>query len=161
MKQVQYKRFNNLIPLTLDSLYEGNQKTYNDLKQNIKNVIEVEAPVTLNTLKARLREAFGVAKISQKALDIINEILADLHVIETDNLFETVLWPASGIFDMDAFRVNSERLIYDIPYQEMIILFREYELEGEALYREILAYFNLQVLTKKAENYLSFVESKL
>lgn len=161
MKQVQYKRFNNLIPLTLDSLYEGNQKTYNDLKQNIKNVIEVEAPVTLNTLKARLREAFGVAKISQKALDIINEILADLHVIETDNLFETVLWPASGIFDMDAFRVNSERLIYDIPYQEMIILFREYELEGEALYREILTYFNLQVLTKKAENYLSFVESKL
>ncbi len=161
MKQARYNRFNNLIPLSLDSLYEGNQKTYNDLKQNIKNVIEVEAPLTLNTLKARLREAFNVAKISQKALDIINEILENLGVIKTDNLFDVVLWPQTGIFDLDAFRVNSDRLIYDIPYQEMIILFNEYNLKGEELYRAILAYFDLQVLTKKAENYLSFVESKL
>ena len=161
MKQARYNRFNNLIPLSLDSLYEGNKKTYNDLKQNIKNVIEVEAPLTLNTLKARLREAFNVAKISQMALDIINEILENLGVIKTDNLFDVVLWPQTGIFDLDAFRVNSDRLIYDIPYQEMIILFNEYDLKKEELYRAILAYFDLQVLTKKAENYLSFVESKL
>ena len=62
---------------------------------------------------------------------------------------------------MDGFRVDSDRQIYDIPYQEMILLFIDYNLSGEELYRAILSYFGLQVLTEKAYNYLAFVESKL
>lgn len=161
MKQINYARYNKLIPLSLDLLYAGDAKTYNDLKQNIKGVIETEAPVTLNTLKARLREAFNVAKISQKALDIIEEILNDLRIQRTDNLYDETLWPSSGIFDLDEFRIHSNRLIYDIPFQEMILLFREYNLSGEELYRKILEYFDLQVLTKKANDYLAFIEKKL
>ncbi len=161
MNQEKYVLTTNLIKLSLDDLYEGNITTYNNLKENIKRVIDTEAPVTLNTLKARLREAFGVAKISQKALDIIEEILNSLNIKRTDNLYDVTLWPSSGIFDLDYFRTSSQRLIYDIPYQEMLILFREYDLSGEELYRAILAYFGLQVLTKKAEEYLSFIEKKL
>ena len=147
--------------MDLNSLYDGSAATLKALDDNLVSIINTEASITLNLVKARLREAFNVAKISQKALDIINEILENLGVIKTDNLFDVVLWPQTGIFDLDAFRVNSDRLIYDIPYQEMIILFNEYDLKKEELYRAILAYFDLQVLTKKAENYLSFVESKL
>lgn len=161
MNQEKYVLTTNLIKLSLDDLYEGNITTYNNLKENIKRVIDTEAPVTLNTLKARLREAFGVAKISQKALDIIEEILNSLNIKRTDNLYDVTLWPSSGIFDLDYFRTSSQRLIYDIPYQEMLILFREYDLSGEELYRSILSYFGLQVLTKKAEEYLSFIEKKL
>ena len=161
MNQRKYIITTNLIKLSLDDLYEGNQVTYNNLKENIKRVIDNEAPVTLNTLKARLRVAFNVAKISQKALDIIEEILHSLNIKRTDNLYDVTLWPSTGIYDLDCFRTNSERLIYDIPYQEMLILFREYDLTGEELYRSILGYFGLQVLTKKAEEYLSFIEKKL
>ena len=161
MNEIKYTRCNNLIKMSLDDLYDGINNSYNKLKENIKNIIIAEAPLTLNTLKSRLREAFNVAKISQKALEFINEILDSLHVIKTNNLYDDVIWPESGIFDMDGFRVDSDRQIYDIPYQEMILLFIDYNLSGEELYRAILSYFGLQVLTEKAYNYLAFVESKL
>ena len=161
MNEIKYIRCNNLIKISLDDLYDGVNNSYNKLKENIKNIILTEAPLTINTLKARLREAFNVAKISQKALDIINEILDSLNIIRTNNLYDDVIWPSSGIFDIDGFRINSDRQIYDIPYQEMILLFLDYNLSGEELYRAILSYFGLQVLTKKAFDYLAFVESKL
>ena len=155
-----YKRFNNLIKMTLDDLYQGNSCTLEALKENIHNIVDMEAPLTLNTLKARLREAFGVAKISQKALDIIMEDIKELGLKTTDNLYDIVLWPKSGIFDINELR-EGDRLIYDIPYQEMVILASSLNLRGEELYRAILAHFGLQVLTKKAEDYLKFIEKKL
>lgn len=155
-----YKRFNNLIKMTLDDLYQGNSCTLEALKENIYNVVDMEAPLTLNTLKARLREAFGVAKISQKALDIIMEDIKELGLKTTENLYDIVLWPKTGIFDINELR-EGDRLIYDIPYQEMVILASSLNLRGEELYRAILAHFGLQVLTKKAEDYLKFIEKKL
>ena len=155
-----YKRFNNLIKMTLDDLYQGNSNTLEALKENIYNIVDMEAPLTLNTLKARLREAFGVAKISQKALDIIMEDIKELGLKTTDNLYDIVLWPKTGIFDINELR-EGDRLIYDIPYQEMVILASSLNLRGEELYRAILAHFGLQVLTKKAEDYLKFIEKKL
>ena len=85
MNEIKYIRCNNLIKISLDDLYDGVNNSYNKLKENIKNIIIAEAPLTLNTLKSRLREAFNVAKISQKALEFINEILDSLHVIKTNN----------------------------------------------------------------------------
>ncbi len=157
---MSYKRFNNLVKMTLDDLYLGNPKTLSDLKENIYNIVEMEAPLTLNTLKARLREAFGVAKISQKALDIIMEDIKELGLKTTDNFYDIVLWPKSGVFDIDELR-EGDRLIYDIPYQEMVILASSLSLSGEELYRAILAHFGLQVLTQKALDYLRFIETKL
>lgn len=146
--------------MTLDDLYQGNSNTLEALKENIYNIVDMEAPLTLNTLKARLREAFGVAKISQKALDIIMEDIKELGLKTTENLYDIVLWPKTGIFDINELR-EGDRLIYDIPYQEMVILASSLNLRGEELYRAILAHFGLQVLTKKAEDYLKFIEKKL
>lgn len=157
---MSYRRFNNLKKMTLDDLYEGNPNTLNSLKENIFNIVDMEAPLTLNTLKARLREAFGVAKISQKALDIIMEDIKELGLKTTDNFYDIVLWPKSGVFDIDELR-EGDRLIYDIPYQEMVILASSLNLSGEELYRAILAHFGLQVLTQKALDYLKFIEQKL
>ena len=157
---MSYRRFNNLKKMTLDDLYLGNPNTLNALKENIFNIVDMEAPLTLNTLKARLREAFGVAKISQKALDIIMADIKELGLKTTDNFYDIVLWPASGIFDISELR-EGDRLIYDIPYQEMVILASSLNLSGEELYRAILAHFGLQVLTQKALDYLKFIEQKL
>ena len=157
---MSYRRFNNLKKMTLDDLYLGNPNTLNALKENIFNIVDMEAPLTLNTLKARLREAFGVAKISQKALDIIMADIKELGLKTTDNFYDIVLWPASGIFDISELR-EGDRLIYDIPYQEMVILASSLNLSGEELYRAILAPFGLQVLTQKALDYLKFIEQKL
>ena len=58
LKTVNYKKVNNYLPVTLEGIYKNNAETLHNLEINIKNIIEVEAPITLNTLKARLREAF-------------------------------------------------------------------------------------------------------
>lgn len=146
---------------TLEALYSGSDEAIDILDYNLSAIVNTEAPITLNTLKHRIRESFGVAKISQKALDIINERMNKLNFIRTNNLFDEVIWTEEGVFDVTYLRINYERQIYDIPYQELNILTNyliDNGLSGELLYREILKYFGYEVLTKKAFEYLSFVE---
>lgn len=160
LKTINYIKFKDFKPISLDGLYKGEAVVLSNLKYNIKMIIETEAPITVNILKARLREAFGVKKISQKALDIIIEIIKEFEVITTDNLYDVVLWPEGGVYDIDYLRINSALQIYDIAYQELLILVNHLNLSGEELYRAILNYFGYEVLTEKARNYLEFVENK-
>ena len=75
-----------------------------------------------------------------------------------NEIYDTVIWPSSGVFKVDYLRINSNRLIYDIPPVELKNLVNELNLSGEELYRAILKYFGLEVLTKKAREYLEYVE---
>ena len=158
LRTVKYIKYNNYLPITLEGLYKNDEEVLNNLKTNIKNIIEVEAPITLNTLKARLREAFGVKKISQKALDIILITLGHLDVNITDNLYDIVYWPKDMKGEMNYLRVDSDRQIYDIAHQELKLLVSELNTSGEELYRGILNYFGYEVLTEKARVYLEYIE---
>ena len=159
LKEIKYKKFNNYKPITLDGIYKGDLQTLSKLDFNINEIVNTEAPITLNTLKARLREAFNVKKISQKALDIIYDRIVSLGIICTDNLYDMVYWPKSGVFKVEALRINSDRQIYDVPNQELKLLVDELNLVGEELYRKILEYFGYEVLTEKARVYLEYIES--
>lgn len=161
MKTVNYVRCNELTHITLDNMYSGDPNTMKILDKNITNIINTEAPLTLNTLKARMRETFDVKKISGKALDIIMDRVNKLGFKYEEDLYDIVIWPVSGEFRIDYLRINSDRLIYDIPYQELVNLAREFHLVGEELYRAILGYFNLEVLTAKALEYLKYIECKM
>lgn len=158
LKEIKYKKFNNYKPITLDGIYKGDLQTLSNLDFNINEIVNTEAPITLNTLKARLREAFNVKKISQKALDIIYDRIVKLGIICTDNLYDMVYWPESGVFKVEALRINSDRQIYDVPNQELKLLVAELNLTGEQLYRKILEYFGYEVLTEKARVYLEYIE---
>ncbi len=160
MKTINYIKCSNLIHITLDNMYSGDPQTMSALDKNLLNIINTEAPLTLNTLKARLREAFDVKKISGKALDIIMDRVNKLGFKYVEDIYDFVIWPQSGEFKVDYLRINSDRLIYDIPYQEFVNLAREYNLCGEELYRELLKYFNLEVLTQKARDYLEYIEKR-
>lgn len=159
MNVINYKKA-QLFKMDLNSLYEGSDYAYELLDKNLVSIVNTEAPVTLNTLKARLREAFNIGKISQKALDIIEARIKALGFNKTDNFYDIVLWPSNGVFEVDYLREGVYREIYDIPYQEMYNLVSTLNYFGEELYREILKYFGLQVLTHKAEEYLKFIEKK-
>lgn len=159
MNVVKYNKA-KLYYMDLNSIYEGNEKAFELLDKNLINIVTTEAPVTMNTLKARLREAFNIGKISGKALEIIESRINALGFNKTDNFYDTVLWPSGGVFDVTYLREGIAREIYDIPYQEMYNLVCEIDLFGEELYRKILEYFGGQVLTHKAEEYLKFIESK-
>ena len=158
MKEKEYVRAKNLIHITLDNLYNNFSSVKDVLDKNLINIVNTEAPLTLNTLKARFREIFDVAKISGKALDIISEEINSLGFCVTEELYDLVIWPKGGKFQIDYLRINSDRLIYDIPYDEFKNLANNFDLKGEELYRKILAYFNLEVLTQKAHDYLAFIE---
>lgn len=152
---------NEMKKMSLDSLYSNDQETLEALKYNLEAIITTEAPLTMNTLKQRLREAFEIKKISQKALDIIEDQINILGFPITDNLYDKVLWPIDGIFTPIFLRINSNRQIYDIPNQELILLARSLNKHGEELYRAILSYFGYEVLTEKARNYLEYIEGLL
>ena len=152
--------FAKLIKMDLNSMYDGNVSTLKALDDNLLSIVNTEAPITMNLVKARLREAFNIGKISQKVLDIINEHIKNLGFKETDNFYDKVLWPSSGVFEVISLRDGYERQIYDVCYQEMKILTDTLNLRGEELYREILKYFGFEVLTKKALDYLTFIEKK-
>ena len=70
MKTREYT-FAKLIKMDLNSMYDGNESTLKALDDNLLSIVNTEAPITLNLVKARLREAFNIGKISQKALEII------------------------------------------------------------------------------------------
>lgn len=161
MLKTKKYNFSELTSMTLDGMYAGDSIILKNLDKNLISIIETEAPITLNTLKQRLRTAFNVKKISQKALDIIEEHINKLGFYITDNLYDKVYWPRKGQFKIDYLRIDGERLIYDIPYQELINLAKSLNLRGEVLYREILKYFGFEVLTEKARTYLEFVEEKV
>ena len=159
MNTVSYNKA-KLYYMDLNSLYENNESAFELLDKNLLNIVNTEAPITMNTLKARLREAFNIGKISQKALDIIESRINALGFNKTNNFYDTVLWPSGGVFDVTYLREGVAREIYDIPYQEMYNLVKELNYRGEELYREILKYFGGQVLTHKALEYLIFIEAK-
>ncbi len=153
-----YIKAKNLIHITLDQIYNDLASVSPLIDKNLINIVSTEAPLTLNTLKARFREIFDVAKISGKALDIIMDRVNALGIIYEEELYDFVIWPSTGKFNVNYLRINSDRLIYDIPPVELKNLSNSFNLEGEELYREILKYFNLEVLTEKARNYLEYVE---
>ncbi len=159
MKEKEYVRAKNLIHITLDNLYNNFSSVKDVLDKNLINIVNTEAPLTLNTLKARFREIFDVAKISGKALDIISEEINSLGFCVTEELYDLVIWPKGGKFQIDYLRINSDRLIYDIPYDEIKNLRNSFKLNGEELYRAMLKYFGLEVLTAKARKYLEFIEN--
>ena len=157
MKEIKYQK-SNVKKSTLDDLYNNSSKALEILDSNLLEIVSKEAPITMNLVKARLRESYNVAKISQKALDIIEARIKLLGFKITDNFYDKVLWPKTSVFNIDYMRVNYERQIYDVPYQEMNTLVKELKLRGEELYRAILKYFGFEVLTKKALDYLKFIE---
>ena len=159
MKTIPYKKA-TIKKVDLNDIYNGSSAALRKLDENIIEIIKVEAPITLNLLKARLREAFDLAKISQKALDIIEARIKNFGYKTTNNLYDIVIWPSTGEFKIDYLRISYPRLIYDIPYQELANLVKDINKHGEELYREILKYFGYEVLTKKAKDYLVFVEKK-
>lgn len=161
VRTMPYLICNEMIPISLEKLYDEDIQAINDLRYTLSAIINTEAPITLNLIKVRLREAFGVKKISDKALYIIMRLLNEGKFPVTDNLYDKVYWPEDGIFMPKFIRIGYERQIYDIAYQELAILTKEYlnnGLNNESLYREILAYYGYSVLTNKARNYLEYVE---
>ncbi len=161
LNQRNYLRCDECKKIKLDQIYLNNPQAIKDLDYNLEAIISTEAPICLDLLKERLRDAFNIGKISQKALDIIIFRLKKLGIVITHDLFDDVLWPSEGTYDVKYVRINSERTIYQVPEVEMKLVYDYYAnicQTDDELYHSILNFFGFQTLTKKATEYFLHVK---
>lgn len=143
--------------LNLESLYNGSEAALKQLDYILEAIISTEAPITLNLLKERLRECFNVKKISQKALDIINNELNKLGFPTTEECFDITYWSTDGYYQPMYLR-TSNRTIYDIPKEELSLVLASYiDKDKENVFRNTLTFLGYEVLTEKARTQLDYV----
>lgn len=143
--------------LTLDSLYNGESEAISKLDYILEAIITTEAPITLNLLKERLREVFDIKKISQKALDIIQQELNKIGFPTSKELFDTVYWSLDGYYLPKYVRI-SNRTIYDIPKEELSLVMEQYlNSDEETIFRKTLEFFGYEALTEKAKAHLNYI----
>ena len=104
-KEIKYIKCEDYIGLNLDMMYARDAKTLKNLDYDLESIINTEAPITYNILKERLRECFGIKKISGKALDVILDHLGRFGFVETDNLFDKTIW-ADGVKEINFIRFD-------------------------------------------------------
>lgn len=160
----EYVLTTNLKHVSLEDLYNSSEVALSNLANDIKLIVETEAPLTFNTLKERLRQCLNIGKISQKALDVIMPIFNQFNFKLTDNLLDKTIWPTSGIFDIEYVRMGYQRQIYDIPLEEIrnvVNYYNNLSTNDNELFHSVLTFFGYQVLTQKANTYLTWVKSTL
>lgn len=159
-----YELASGLRSVSLEDLYNSSEIALSDLAYDIKTIVETEAPLTFNVLKERLRQCMNIGKISQKALDVIMPVFNQFNFKLTDNLLDKTIWPSSGIFDIDYVRMGYQRQIYDVPLEEIrnvLVYYNDSSNNDTELYHQVLSFFGYQVLTQKANTYLTWVKSTL
>ena len=94
-KTKEYYKCDEFKHIDLDSLYNGDPNSYELLDYDLNAIIYVEAPITLNILKERMREVFDVKKISSKALEIILKETEKLGFITRHSNIDEIneFWP--------------------------------------------------------------------
>lgn len=149
----------NIVEINHLDLYQGG--SIDKLDNVLKDIIEKEAPVTLNIIKERLRECFKIASIKENLLNIILERLDKLGFYYENELYDRVYYKTKDKVDMNYLRVDYKRDIYDYPFVELKNLVLNFDTKESDLYYDILHYFGLKRLTKKAEDYLKYIERNI
>lgn len=159
MNTKEYIICKELKNISLKSLYEGNIDSRNNLKYNIECLVNTESPISFSLFNKRIRDSLNVKKVSKNLLDIFKEILKELNYVIEDNDFDPIIWPNTGTYTLDYFRINSNRTLYQIEKSELKVLIdsiKDYKDKND-LYHKILNELGYEVLTSKASQYLDYV----
>ena len=134
------------------------------LKGLLNEIIKTESPVAFETIKARVREYSNIQSMSSKARARLEIALKSMGFAMTADQQQMVYWHPTSAKDMDKFRVNSDRDIYDIPKEEILcamkqILAVQGQISNEDLFRCTLEAFGYgqAVLSKKNQDRLEYV----
>lgn len=135
-----------------------NYKIYDFLRE----IINTESPVSLGTIKKRLREHSNIQSISSKAKTLLYNILKKECSKITYDLYQTFYWADNMSFEISKFRTNSNRDLIDISKEEILCAMNQiYAVQGnitnEDLFRCTLEVFGETVLSKKNLEKLEYV----
>ena len=89
------------------------------LERQMKTIVSVESPVTVNYLFHKVMEACEVSRMTQRVETRLKEVLERCPFIVTDNGRQAVVWAdADAAQSLNCFRSPSERDSSDIPVEE-------------------------------------------
>ena len=89
------------------------------LERQMKTIVSVESPVTVNYLFHKVMEACEVSRMTQRVETRLKEVLDRCSFIVTDNGRQAVVWAdADAAQSLNCFRTPSERDSSDIPVEE-------------------------------------------
>lgn len=136
------------------------------LEELIKEIIIQESPVSFETIKTRVREHSNIQSMSSKAKSRLESTLNLLSFNITHDQTQLFYWNKDANVEMERFRINSDRDLYDIPKEEIICAMKQIlEVQGKIkendLYRCVLEAFGYgqAVLSKKNQDRLEYVYS--
>ena len=166
VKEFHYnsKNYNKMF-VSRSCIYYDNDSGYSsNIKNFIHSVVNVESPVTFNTIKERVRENSNIQSMSSKAKSRLQYIVNTLGLKVTIDENQRVYWANGSDTNIQTFRINSERDLDDIPKEEIFsamnqVINIQEELVVEDLYKltlEALGY-GQGVLSKKNYNRLEYV----
>ncbi len=142
-----------------------NDKGFNyKLRALIVEVVNKEAPISFETLKDRVKENSNIKSMSDKAKECLVKTLESLNLPTTKDQYQNVYWSRTGDKQVESFRINSNRDIYDIPKEEIICAMKQIisiqgSLKKEDLYKETLKAlcYGQSVLNKRNIERLDYI----
>lgn len=151
----------------LDSLdpitYSSDAGFSRTIMADISRIIYVEGPISLNLIKARIKEKSGIMVLSRLAHLFLERDLAPFDYLKDNNGF---YWPLSANKQLQEFRYGGDRDITEIPVEEIECAFlqiikRQGRLSENDLFKATLEAFQYKagVLTKKNKDHLSEIYS--
>ncbi len=158
-----YRCTRSLPTILASSVYDGDREAIDGLRLALKRIVDEESPVSLATIKARMREVLGLQKMSQKASDTIEAQLCAIGAVRTPDQGQDFYWRRDMSRDMTTFRGDDgARRLDDIAKEELAAAMRQIlqiqiSLSDDDLYKETLRAFGFETLTQTARDRLAYV----
>mgnify|MGYP002524096903 FL=1 len=133
----------------------------------ISSILSIEAPISDELLKKRLRNIYKIGRISPQKYQIILSRLKEIGAtpIDFDNI--TYWWPSSLLSSsITSYRVGEDRSMVDIPYEELKVCIQDIvDLQGrltiDDLCKEVLHLFGFEALTERSKKHIKQAILKL
>lgn len=149
------------------SIDYSNVNPNSSLSGIISSIFSIEAPISDELLKKRLRSIYKIGRISPKKYEVILSRLKEIGAtpIEFDDI--TYWWPSSLLSSSIAsYRVGGDRNMVDIPYEELRLCIQDIlDLQGELtlddLCKEVLHLFDFEALTERSKKHIKEAIKKM
>lgn len=159
-KKDKYTKVNTNVYTSYDNDYGYDSH----LEELLQEIIETESPISFELIKTRVREHSNILSMSSKAKNRLEETLNFLSFNITHDQTQLFYWSKDSSVEMEKYRVNGDRDLYDISKEEIICIMKQIlEVQGQIsqndLFKCVLEAFEYgqAVLSKKNQERLEYV----
>ena len=144
---------------TVHYIYGSGYDDMNAKKQIVREILEVEAPISEEVLRNRFANAMGVARAGNKIQSDMYTCLSLLHAKKNKNYSgsKTFYWrddqqKDGKIIELTYYRVggNKPRALDDVPKEEIIVAIKEVLTNDGPMFKEELKRYVARVFDIKA-----------